>query len=144
MMRPIAWVSLLLLFTLVGCEPSGGQIAPVSGRITLDGMPLVNAAITFQPVAEGNSASGGMGSYGRTNAQGEFELRLVDTDQPGAWVGKHRVTISVAQPGMGDEAILTADERLPRKYRDGTEIFSVPAEGTKQAIFSLIGVREGE
>ena len=144
MLRSILWISLLLLITLVGCESVEGEIAPVSGRITLDGMPLVNAAITFQPVAEGNSPPARIGSYGRTNAQGEFELRLVDNDQLGASVGKHRVTISVAQPGQGDEAILTADERLPRKFRDGTETFRVPTAGTTQANFSLQGVVEGE
>jgi hypothetical protein len=133
---------LILAIGLIGCDSSVRQLAPVSGKIKLNGQPLPDATITFQPLANDNPQQAGMGSFARTNENGEFQLRLVDTDELGAWVGKHRVTISRSQPGMGDALLQDVDESIPLKFRDGSEVFQVPAEGTASASFSLILVLE--
>src|SRR5215210_2304472 len=39
----------VLLAALAGCGKSGPQIAPVHGHVTLDGQPLMNADVMFQP-----------------------------------------------------------------------------------------------
>ena len=121
-------ISIFLVFFL-GCEHRT-NIRPVTGKITLNGQPLADASVSFQPlVVKGDPASEGMGSYGRTNNAGEFELRLVDTDELGAVIGTHSVRISLVQRGMGDAEISSADEALPLSVRDGSEQFTVKPEG---------------
>src|SRR4051812_39027407 len=76
----------LLLSAVVGCSKGGPQIAPVHGRVTLDGQPLVNADIEFQP--EGAQRA----SKGRTDADGRYELAY-KRGQMGAIVGPQTVRI---------------------------------------------------
>jgi hypothetical protein len=87
---------------LVGLAIGGGcgrqiPVHPVSGRVTLDGKPLVDAQISFRP-ANGPEAFGVLDGDGRytlsTRAAGD-----------GAVAGKHAVTLSPLTEGL----ILTPD-----------------------------------
>src|SRR5215470_13236777 len=80
----------------VGC--GNDQVAPVSGRVTLDGQPLANAAVTFQPVRTEGKGNPGPGSGGFTDADGRYTLKVTGTEARGAVVGKHKVTISLVPP----------------------------------------------
>ena len=51
-----------------GCGKSGPELAPVSGRVSVDGQTMENVNVTFQP-DEMRPAS-----YGRTDADGHYEL----------------------------------------------------------------------
>jgi hypothetical protein len=127
-----------LLLALVGGCWGGGAIAPVSGRVTLGGQPLPGAAVTFQPVlGEAGATVQTTGSVGRTDSQGRFELRLIAPDKPGAAVGKHRVTISTANSDAANDAQLPTGERVPESWRDGSQTFDVPPEGTSAANFDI-------
>ncbi len=64
---PACGVALMLM--LVGCGKSGSTLAEVSGRVTLDGQPLVGAQLDFQPEHEAGSPS-----FGLTDADGRYEL----------------------------------------------------------------------
>lgn len=79
---------------LFGCGESSGKprptIAPVSGKVTYKGQPVVDAAVTFI------NASSPRTAVGVTNAQGEFALTTFDTND-GALVGEHKVTIAKRQ-----------------------------------------------
>ena len=126
------------LLILCGC--GGGsqvQIVPVSGVVTLNDKPLVNATVSFQP--EGREA--GPASYARTNEHGMFVLRTVDTNQPGAKVGKHRVTITVDAVGdPGDDTGRSAKPivEIPDRYHRKTELtFDVQPPGNMSATFAL-------
>src|SRR5262249_34965527 len=92
--RPMRYRLALLALALpaVGCG-GGPKVAPVSGRVTLDGQPLAGASVNFQPLSDGNNLNPGPGSYGKTDADGRYSLRVVVDDRPGAFVGKHRVEI---------------------------------------------------
>jgi hypothetical protein len=79
----------VLLAAVSGCGQSGPQIAPVHGRVTLDGRPLARADITFQP--DGAQRA----SIGRTDDDGRYELSY-KRDEPGAIVGKHTVHVEVS------------------------------------------------
>jgi len=133
----------LTLLLAVGCE-SGTKYAPVSGRVTLNGQPLANATVSFQPIAEGSVNAPGPGSTGRTNANGEFTLKAAD-GRPGAWVGKHRVQISMVTEQVADNSDARAPrggwpqaDKVPARYnRDSKEEFTVPAGGTDKADFAL-------
>jgi hypothetical protein len=129
---------LLALTVLAGCSSRGPAIVHVSGRVTLDGEPLANASISFQPITDkGNASQAATGSYGKTDADGRYSLQLIDPDQPGALVGKHQVTITtaVAADPASDELKVKAPEKLPAAAR--TREFEVPTEGTDQADFAL-------
>ncbi len=80
----------VLLAGVAGCGKSGPQVAPVHGRVTLDGRPLALADVSFQP--DGAQRA----SAGRTDADGQYELAY-KRGQPGAIVGPHTVRIWVSQ-----------------------------------------------
>src|SRR5688572_24319337 len=85
-------VLLLLLPALAGCGSS--RVVPVSGHITLDGKALPGVHVGFQPISTPGNINPGGGSYAITDAGGQFTLLLVDNDQPGAFIGRHRVEIT--------------------------------------------------
>lgn len=130
--------SLVAVFALAvaGCAP-GTKSVPVSGVVTLDGKPLPEAHLTFQPATEGKIA--GAGSFAFTDSSGAYSLRTVDGDQPGAVVGKHRVEINLVTPSYdGDPAQRPPNKSLPAKYNRQTELqFDVPGGGTDKANFEL-------
>jgi predicted small lipoprotein YifL len=79
---------LILTGCLAGCGKSGPELAPVSGRVTVDGQSMENVDVTFQP-DEMRPAS-----YGRTDADGHYELGYKRGVQ-GALLGQHTVRITV-------------------------------------------------
>ncbi len=124
---------------LLGCDSSKHQLAPVSGIVTLDGEPLSEGVINFQPMA-GKKVNVGPGSNARTDAQGRFVLNTTD-DQLGAIVGKHRVRIysfSPESPRVDDTDSEPPSERVPERYNYRSNLtFEVSAEGTSEANFEL-------
>lgn len=146
-MRAI-YFSTLVLTLLAGCQDSGYEVAPVAGRITLNGEPLVNAHVSFRPVLKQGSVEAGPGSVAFTNQQGEYALRLIDPDQSGAVVGRHRVAITLPEEEQINSVSGTDHDdagrpklkvyRMPNRYRDGTALgFEVPAEGSRRANFAI-------
>lgn len=136
---------ILLLVCLVGCGGRPYAVAPVAGRVSLDGEPLAGGVVNFQPIAAKNTTSPGPGATGRLGPDGRFALELLD-GSPGAVVGEHRVRIySVA--GEGPAASDTDEpgrpkERVPVRYNYQSELtFTVPPGGTASADFSLTTVR---
>ena len=124
---------------LVGCS-SGVKTAQVSGTVTLDGKPLANAHVVFQPVATGAKVNVGAGSYGITDSSGSFTLRLVTTDQPGAVVGTHRVEINLRNETDDDRdpKLRPTPKVLPSKYnRESALQFNVEPGGSTAANFEL-------
>lgn len=126
----------LLPLIVPGCDSGPYEVAPVSGKVTLDDEPLIDALVSFQPMASANNKEPGPGSYGRTDKEGHYTLQVIEPAQPGAVVGKHRVQISTAtsEGGDGDRSV---GERVPRRYRDGKLQFDVPSSGTTEANFDL-------
>jgi len=79
-------VAAILLPLAVGCNNS---LVPVSGTVRLDGKPLAEAGVVFQPIGQGAVASG------TTDAQGQFHLAT--GSQLGAAPGEYCVTVSKAR-----------------------------------------------
>jgi hypothetical protein len=72
---------------VVGCSSSDApDMAEVTGTLTKDGQPFVNAQVEFYPMTNGAA------SYGVTDDEGNFVLRY-STGKPGAAVDKHKVSI---------------------------------------------------
>ncbi len=134
---------LLLCASFVGCGETR-RAAKVSGIVTLDGKPLGDIGVAFQP-AEMQVKKGPMDavtSAGTSGADGRFELRLSDTNEPGALIGKHTVRFAdrLALPAESSDAgpsPAAPKSRLPERYLNGSVEFEVPPEGTDQAVFDL-------
>jgi hypothetical protein len=82
--------AVLLSATFAGCGSSGPELAPVSGHVRLDGRPLQDASITFQPDDAKRP------SYGSTDAEGRYQLAYRRGEE-GALVGNHTVRITVSR-----------------------------------------------
>jgi hypothetical protein len=101
--------------------------------VTRDGKPLADATVSFQPV------EAGPGSTGKTNANGEFVLKTMNGER-GAWVGEHRVSISLhaVGPEGGDRRGPRLEETIPERYNRKSDLtFKVPRGGTRNANFAL-------
>jgi hypothetical protein len=68
-----------------GCAKSGADVAPVTGRITLDGKPLGFAQVIFQQEGKSAASSG-------TDKDGRYDL-YYKRGVRGAPVGPNRVTV---------------------------------------------------
>jgi hypothetical protein len=114
-----------LALVATGCGDSGPELSPVSGRVTLDGEPVLGARIRFQP-----EASGGSPSYGSTDGDGRYKLGY-KRDQPGALIGWHAVRIdsspgansAIGKPGAPGPipARYNKDSDLRREVKSGEE-----------------------
>jgi hypothetical protein len=125
-----------VLLATSGCDRGGLKLAPVAGLVTLNNQPLPGAVVTFQP-EEGVEAPASMG---KTDAQGRYDLSVTVTGQPGALVGKHKVTITAgrSEQSSGDDSITKIVEPVPKRYNSETTLsFDNPSSGSKQANFAL-------
>jgi hypothetical protein len=135
-----------LALSCLGCGGSA-RLAPVSGRVTLNGAPLPNAKVIFQPIPKGGIESG-PASQGETNANGEYTLALIGKNKSGAVIGEHRVSISALQgtaPTSADDNPKPRKDLVPEQYNgDKTTLkFEVPPSGSKEADFKLTAHKGG-
>ena len=132
-----------------GCGDSPFETAPVSGKVTLNGQPLADARITFQPI--GSEKEQGPGSATTTDAEGKFTLTTAE-GRRGATVGKHQVHQHVENERgqahgrcqlparASNPANVQVPEKVPLKYgREAPLTFDVPKGGTDSANFDLTG-----
>ena len=137
--RFAVFMLLLAGLAVVGCGGERFPLAPVAGRVTLDGEPLADARVSFEPIRVGDAFEAGPGSYATTGADGRYTLTTVD-DRDGAVVAEHRVAISTfkGKEGPQGEMLTAVEERVPEAYgAQGTLRFAVPPEGTDAADFAL-------
>ena len=106
---------------LAGCGEDLPELVNVTGTVTMDGKPLANATVIFEP--ENDRASQGV-----TDEQGRYEL-LYKVGAPGAVVGKHTVRISKYEGGgegeEEEEDAATMDEEsslVPAAYNEQSEL----------------------
>jgi len=59
----------ILISVGFACGCGSYKLAPVSGQVTVNGKPLPNAAVIFQP-KRAKTSTPGPGSYGKTDDQG--------------------------------------------------------------------------
>jgi hypothetical protein len=138
-MRTLILTAVVAAFA-AGCD--GGKVASVSGTVTLDGKPLPNVHVNFQPIAEGMNAAG-PGSHGKTDADGHYTLEVVGENRNGAYVGKHRVEITAAtaevDPTSDKPPPRQAGTPIPDEYnRNSTLTCTVPPGGKSDANFELL------
>lgn len=139
--RVVIAMSILAVFSS-GCGESRNS-APVGGKVTLNGAPVSDAIVRFQPVGSGDvdKPEAGMGSYGRTDSEGNFELVFSDNGKSGAIIGDHTVIIDDLTPeedANNDAGGLNqpSKSRIPTKWANGSTRFTVK-DGPNEANFDL-------
>lgn len=132
--------TLALAICVAGCGSGGPPTAKVSGTVTLDGKPLPDIRVTFQPDNKSEEMKG-MGSFGLTDANGKFDLKLSDTQSAGAVVGGHTVILAdklAEDPGDSDAgAAPKVKSRIPAKLVKSPLHFDVQAGKANDAKFEL-------
>lgn len=119
---------------LAGCggQTAGPKIAPVSGKVELDGQPLADALVEFKPQS-------GRPSYGRTDAEGKYSL-VYSQAANGAALGTYTVRISTGQEGnfvAGEMVSPPVPEKVPEKYHEKSELTAEVTSGKNIIDFSL-------
>lgn len=88
-------LGLIVMGTIGGCGSDPYVLAPVSGRITIDGQPVAELRISFEPVGSAERKYPGPESVGITDDDGRYSLKtMAEAPRRGAVVGKCRVRIS--------------------------------------------------
>ena len=124
------WPAALMACTVLlsgGCSDGGPELGTVSGKVTLDGQPLADALVTFVP-EKGRSSSG------RTNEEGEYELKYTP-ERSGAVLGNHIVRITTVD--SDSESRDPAKEKLPAQYNIDTELEATVESGENEKNFDL-------
>jgi len=140
-----------LLVTTIGCGPSGPDLVPVRGTVTLDGQPLGQKNLYFSPEA----GTPGLGAGGNTKSDGSFELLAVVggalKDMKGAQVGKYRVVVSepmfpidtdLEVQGRGSEPEVAIG--LPQAPKRGEKAAIPPAYSKKETTPLVVEIKAGE
>ena len=144
MMTGLLWRGLAVaaaLATFAGCGP-GIKVAPVSGVVTLDGKPLANAHLAFQPQAAKGTVNAGTGSYAISDANGASACDWPIRTGQGPWspVIVWKSTCGM-RPTTGSRT-RPPQKTLPVKYnRDSVLTFEVTAGGADKANFDLVSAK---
>ena len=124
-----------MLVCLAGCGgPEHPEVGRVSGVVTLDGQPLAEATVMFQP-------TNGRASIATTDSAGKYSLIYLD-GVPGAKLGAHTVIIRTEIPGEDGQPPI-AKEKLPKKYHENTELTAEVKRGSNTFNFELKGQAGG-
>jgi hypothetical protein len=114
----------MLFLIAAGCGKSGPEVAPVKGRVTLDGRPLSTVDIVFQP------ENGKPPATSRTDEEGNYEL-LYKRGQNGAPVGQHTVRIAFTS------GVVKNPPSIPAKYNTASELKREVKSGSNEIDFDL-------
>jgi len=132
----VVLASIAVLAGCGGAPDDQPELVPVQGTVTLDGEPLADAQIVFQPET-------GRPSRGETNEQGHYELQYTP-DTRGARVGTHTVRISTGRTVYDDDENPTEiPEKVPARYNENSELTKKVEPGTETIDFEL-STGEGE
>lgn len=85
-------ISIAGVLIIAGCSKPPYDVAPVRGKVTIDGKPLARGKIIFAPVAKGGSINAGKPATAMLQADGSFALSTYGHED-GAVVGEHYVTV---------------------------------------------------
>jgi hypothetical protein len=124
---PICFV--LLVMILAGCAETGPELAPVTGRITLDGEPLEKADILFQP--DGSKPP----SSGRADAAGRYQLAY-KRGLMGGSVGPNTVRITISPD------VVANPPNIPARYNTESELTREVESGQNEFNFDLTANEE--
>lgn len=123
---------LVVLLSGISCNLGNSDLPDlgrVTGKVTLDGRPLTDAMVTFQP-------SSGRPSVGRTDTEGQYVLDYM-ANQPGAKVGSHQVMIRKEVEAKSSQGETIYKETLSPDYNQKTTLTAEVQPGPNDIDFSL-------
>ncbi|WP_417378606.1 carboxypeptidase regulatory-like domain-containing protein [Gimesia sp.] len=123
-----------LILTVSGCGAEGEPIpdlAQVTGVVTMDGAPLSNAKIIFEP-QQATEKARRRASSASTETDGSYTLEY-NSDASGATLGSHKVMI-IKMPDDPEDAGM---QLVPAKYNDKSELTAEVKEGDNSFNFDL-------
>lgn len=124
----------ILILALTGCGGGGEpipELAQVTGIVTMNGTPLSNAKIIFEPQQASDKARR-RASSATTKSDGSYTLEY-NSDASGATPGSHKVLI-LKMPDNPDDAGM---QLVPAKYNDKTELTAEVKTGENSFNFDL-------
>lgn len=130
----------VVLLALVACG-CGPHTVPVSGKIVVDGEPAENIRVVFQSAAGGEQVA--PVAMGLTDKNGEYSLRLAQTNKKGVVPGPYAVFLSWSDPEATDNPIEGETEaaecpyNLPPRANSGELRFEVGDKGESAADFTF-------
>jgi hypothetical protein len=140
-MRTLIGLSVLLT---LGCGSKSQKYAPVSGKVTINGAPLVGATVTFSPIAPEGTVEAGFSAVAKTNDKGEYTLETIAANGKqidGVLVARHRVSIVKLNQEIGEHDTRPPRGGWPQKNevpdRYQNQEFEVTPDGTDKADFKL-------
>ncbi|MBN2295894.1 MAG: carboxypeptidase regulatory-like domain-containing protein [Pirellulales bacterium] len=110
----------------LGCGSGAPAVATVEGTITLDGQPLSDARVIFEPV-------NGRRSMAITDESGRYELNYL-RETMGARLGKHIVRITQADGDPQREPVpvrYNRDSTLSAEVKPGKNVIDFPLKRSK-------------
>jgi hypothetical protein len=113
------FLAIAALPVIAGCQETGPETHPVSGKVTIGGQPAEGLQVTFTPLESGKEAASGNIGPG-----GEYTLYTGVDGKEGAPPGKYKVTLS--DPGdssymeTGTDPTTIETGRVPKEYRNVT------------------------
>ena len=117
---------------ILGC---GSEKVPglgtVTGTVTMDGKPVSDAMISFEPTTPGKSAA-----LGKTDADGNYEL-YYSRGHKGAPVGENVVKITTFGETGDENNRQIRNETVPTKYNVKSELKADVARGANKFNFDL-------
>lgn len=134
------WMFVCVSITAVGCGQKIG-VSEVTGTVTMDGKPMELIHIEFW-------SSNGPRSYGKTDSEGKFELKIDDGSQrKGAVPGEHKICLRDTWPTKDDyldEGGAWVDKsdgkrsRIDTKYYDAVKSpMTLNVESGKKNVFEI-------
>lgn len=113
----------------VGCGDANQiKLAKVAGAVSLDGKPLDQATVMFQPT------TGGRPSFGQTDENGRYTLTYA-LDKPGVIPGP--CTVSITSLVEDDAGLVVRKEFLPKRYHSDSELTAEVVEKENEFNFDL-------
>ncbi len=114
------------LAVVPGCGPNADlpDLGEVTGTVTLDGAPLADASVSFEPQGGGTK-----GSTGTTDETGKYEL-VFTADAKGAAIGTHSVSIELMPSAENMDEVVD----IPSKYNMETELTAEVKAGKNENV----------
>jgi hypothetical protein len=88
-----------------GCSSKKASLAPVSGKVTVDGQPVTSGQVSFFPAEKKEDAAKTGLAAGNIESDGTY---TISTDgKKGAPLGKYKVSVTPSMMPTGDKAPTT-------------------------------------
>ena len=129
------WISAasMAIVCCISCGKSTPDVAPVTGKVLLDGKPLTTGRVLTRPKA-------GRGSNGVIQSDGTFELSTYG-DGDGAVIGTHDVAVVAYEEGAGGgPESATGKLLVPERYTQAATselTINVTADGENSPVLEL-------